>query len=185
MSLESKAELFMAIEDYESRGVEKQDCGLDITALDKESNDKVLLRVITNPESKSGYVSANTVDKMATIIKNEDYDKGVLIGNRFTKAARRKLAEEGIQSISKDLMFRYPSEHLYFTARNLVNTLCKAKCGKIPQKASDCKGHLNGNYSCKIRLLSDNASFHFERGWTDALQKDILRLLSIQHSMND
>ncbi len=182
MSLELKTDLFMAIEDYESKGLEKRNNGLDITALDSESNDKILLRVITKPKSRSGYVGADAVDKMVAALENEDYDKGVLIGNRFTKAAKRKLDEEGIQRISDDLILNFPPERLYLAARDIVNDLCKTKCGKIPQRESDCKGNLNGNYSCKIRLISDNASFHFEKGWKDILQKDVLRLLSMHHS---
>jgi len=175
----------MAIEDYESKHLEKSDNGLDITALDNESNDKVLLRVINRPKSKSGYVSVDTVDKMAATIENEDYDKGILIGDKFTKAAEKKLVEEGIQRISENLILDFPPERLYFAARDLMDALCKAKCGRVPQKESDCKGHLNDNYSCEVRLISDNASFHFERGWASLLQKDILGLHSINHSASD
>jgi hypothetical protein len=185
VSLELRTELLMAIEDYESIDSEKRKNGLDITALDNESNNKVLLRVITKPKSKSGYVSVNTVDKMTTAIKNKDYDKGIIISNKFTKAAERRLSEEGIQRISDNFMPNYAIERLYFAARELVNTLCKAKCGKIPQKESDCKGHLDGGYSCKIRLISDNALFHFKRGWKSLLEDDILQLLSMHHPMND
>ena len=185
MSLELKTELFMAIEDYVSKGMKKQDSGLDITALDSESNDRVLLRVITRPKSRSGYVGVDTVDEMAATIENKDYDKGILISDKFTKAAEKKLAEEGIQRISESRILEFPLERLYFAARELMDTSCKAKCGRIPRKESDCKGHLNGSYSCKIRLISDNASYHFERGWISLLQKDILQLLSINRSMND
>jgi hypothetical protein len=185
LSLELKAELFMAIEDYESKGMEKWDNGFDITALDNESNDKVLIRLITNPKSESGYVGSNTVDRMVAAIENEDYDKGVLISNKFTKAARIKLAEEGIQRISDDTMLDFPPRRLYFVARELVDNLCKAKCGRVPQEESDCKGCLSDRYSCEVRLISDNASFHFERGWTSLLQKDTLRLLSMSHSASE
>ena len=76
MSLELKTELFMEIEDYEQTGSKRRNNGIDIKALDNESNDKVLLRVITEPESRTGYVGASTVDKMVDAIKNEDFDKG-------------------------------------------------------------------------------------------------------------
>jgi len=181
LSLELKTELFMAIEDYESKGIKKRDSGFDITALDNESNDKVLLRVITKPKSKSGYVGVDTVDKMKAAIEKEDYDKGILISDKFTKAAEKKMVEEEIQRISENLILDFPPERLYFAARDLVDALCKAKCGRIPQKESDCKGHLNDHYSCKVRLLNDDISFHFERGWASLLQKDILRLLSINN----
>lgn len=175
----------MAVEGYESRGMKKRDNGLDITAVDSESNDKVLLRVIASPESRSGSVDAEAVDKMVAAIKNEDYDKGILIGEKFTTAAEKRLKEEGIQRLSENMIASFGPERLYLTARAFVDDLCKAKCGRIPQKESDCKGYLSGRYSCEVRLVSDNASFHFGRGWTNLLQKDALQLLSMNHSAND
>jgi len=122
----------MAIEDYESKGMKKRDSGLDITALDNESDDKVLLRIITRPKSKLGYVGADTVDRMAATIENEDYNKGILICYKFTKAAEKKLVEEGIQRISENLILDFPLERLYFAARDLVDDLCEAKWGRVP-----------------------------------------------------
>lgn len=175
----------MAIEDYETIGVEKRKNGLDITALDNESNDKVLLRVITKPKSKSGYVGADIVDKMKTTIKKEDYDKGILISDKFTEAAEKKLAEEEIQRISENLILDFSPERLYFAARDLVDALCKVKCGRIPQKESECKGCINDHYACEVRLLNDNILFHFERGWASLLQKDVLQLLSMNNSASN
>lgn len=175
----------MAVEGYESRGMKKRDNGLDITAVDSESNDKVLLRVISCPESRSGFVGTETVERMVATIENEDYDKGILISERFTQAAVKRLKEEGIQRLSENMIVNFGPERLYLTARAFVDDLCKAKCGRIPQKESDCKGHLDGRYSCEVRLVSDNASFHFGRGWTSVLQEDVLRLLSMNHSAND
>lgn len=174
----------MAIEGYVSKGMEKRDSGLDIIALDKESNDKVLLRVITESESKSG-VCLDTVEKMATTIENEDYDRGILISDKFTRAAEEKLAEEDIQKISGNLILDFPPTRLYSAARDLMDDQCKAKCGRVPQKESDCEGYLNGNYSCKVRRISDDASFHFDRGWLSLLQKDILLLLAMNHSASE
>jgi len=175
----------MAINDYESGDVRKWDCGLDITAMDNKSNDKILLRMITKPKSKSGYVGADTVDKMAAAIQKEDYDRGILIGDKFTRAAKGKMLEEGIQRISESFMLDFPPERFYAAAREFVDDQCRARCGSIPQKESDCKGRLDGQYSCEVRLISDNISFHFERGWSSLLEKDVLRLLSMNHSASD
>lgn len=172
----------MAIEDYESIGVEKRNNGLDITALDNESKDKVLLRVITKPKSKSGVIGKETADKMTSTIENEDYNKVILISENFTEAAKKKLDEAGIQSISDVSLLNFPPERLCLAASKLVDNLCKAKCGKIPKKESDCKGKLNDHYSCKVRLISDNLSYHFAKGWANLMQKDILQLLSMNQS---
>jgi hypothetical protein len=183
MSMESKAELVMAVKDYECEKRERLDNGVDFTASDAKSDDRILLRVITEPKSKSGVVGIDTIRNMIESMKHENYDKGVLISERFSKAAKREMKRESIQMVSKKYMPSFKPQKLYLTIQNCINDLCKAKCGLVPEKESDCKGYSEGRYSCKIRLISDNASFHFERGWADLLQNDLVQLLTLQNSI--
>ena len=154
---------------------EKWDQGMDITALDEESNEKVLLRIVES-KSKSGFVGVDAVREMLETMEREDYDKGVLLGKKFTVAAKRELMENDIQRISENYTPRFKPERLYLRINNYVNDLCKAKCGKIPKKESDCKG------DCRIRIISDNASFHFEQGWIKLMKNDLKQLLAIRDS---
>ncbi len=174
----------MALKDYEPEGFEKLERSLDITALDDGSDDRILLRVITKPKSGSGRVGMDTAQKMVEAIESDGYDKGILISESFTEAARKKLEEEGIQTVSDDFLLNFEPKRLYLEVKDLVDDVCKAKCSKIPKKKSDCKGYSNGHYSCRARLISDNAWYHFERGWKRLLQEDVLRLLSLQHSLS-
>ncbi len=61
-----------------------------------------------------------------------------------------------------------------------IENLCKAKCGHVPTKKSDCTGYIDGKYSCDVRLISDNAGFHLEHGWIEFLEKDLAKLLAIK-----
>ena len=149
--------------------------GTDITALDEKSKEKVLLRIV-KPKSKSGFIGIDAARKMTRIIESEDYDKGVLFGKKFTDAAKRELMENGIQRISETHMPKFKPERLYLQINQLVNDLCKAKCGKIPQKESDCMG------DCRIRVISDNATFHFGQVWIDLMKDDIKQLFVIRDS---
>jgi hypothetical protein len=185
LSFGLKTELLMAVKDYDPKRLKERQTGLDITASDDASDERILLRVVSKPKLKSGWVGVDTVDDMIVALEEDAYDKGVLIGQRFTKAAKRKLREEGIQFVSNKLRPNFGLKKLYFVAKDLVDELCKAKCGKTPRKASDCTGYSNGAYSCKTRLISDNASFHFERGWKNLLQQDVLRLLAMHRAIND
>jgi hypothetical protein len=35
------------------------------------------------------------------------------------------------------------------------------------------------SYSCRVRLISDNADFHYEHGWWNLLREDLRALLSM------
>ena len=104
------------------------------------------------------------------------YGKGVLLGKKFTVAAKRELMENDIQRISESHTPRFKPERLYLRINNHVNDLCKAKCRKIPKKEVDCKG------DCRIRIISDNGSFHFEQGWIKLMKNDLKQLLAIRDS---
>ena len=185
MSLELKAELVMVMRDYECEERKRWDEGIDFTALDAKSDDKILLRVITEAKTKSGVVGVDGVREICETMKREDYDKGVLFSKRFTESARKEMSQKSIQMVSEDYTPRFEPEKLYLKIQNYLDDLCKAKCGRVPKKESDCKGYSEGHYSCKIRLISDNASFHFERGWTSFLKRDLMRLLAISNSLNN
>ena len=154
---------------------EELDKGTDITALDEKSKEKVLLRIV-EPTSKSGFIGIDAVRKMMKIMESRDYDRGVIFGKKFTVAAKRELIENDIQRISETHMPRFKPERLYLQINQLVNDLCKVKCGKIPQKESDCKG------DCRIRVISDNATFHFGQVWIDLMKDDMKQLLVIRDS---
>jgi hypothetical protein len=165
----------MAMRNYNCEEREKWDEGIDITALDVTSKEKILLRIVES-KSKSGFVGIDAVRKMVEAMDREDYDKGFLFGKRFTDAAKQELMQNDIQRISEGYMPRFKPERLYLRINQYVNDLCKEKCGKIPEKESDCKG------DCRVRVISDNASFHFEQGWTNLMKKDFKLLLSMNNS---
>lgn len=184
MDLELKAELVMAIEDYECEERQRWDEGIDFTASDAKSDDKILLRLITEPKSKSCLVCIDDVRKMSETMEHEHYDRGVLISKRFSEAAKEEMKRKNIQMVSEKFA-PYKPQKLYLRIQNYIDGLCKAKCGRVPEKESDCKGYFNGRFSCNIRLISDDASFHFNHGWTKLLQHDFKRLITVHNSMNN
>lgn len=184
MSLELKAELVMAVRGYDCEGKEIQDDHIDFSASDVESDEKILLRVITDPKSNSGILGVDVVRQMVETIEHEDYDRGVLVGERFSEAARKETDRKSIQIVSERFMPSFKPHKLYLTTQDCMNDLCRAKCGQVPEKESDCEGiDSDGNYLCRIRLVSDNASFHFQRGWTNLLREDLKQLLGLQRSI--
>jgi len=176
------AELIMAVRDYENEEKQQWEKGVDIIASPNESDDKILMRVITKPSTKSGVIGTTAVREMSEELEREGYDKGFIIGKRFTKDARELMSKEGIGMASKKIRPSFKPQRLYVTIHDYINHLCRAKCGRVPKEESDCKGYSHSHYSCKIRLISDNAQLHFERGWTNLLQNDLKQLLTIDKS---
>lgn len=175
ISFEDKAEFLVAVRNYKCGSRKKWSGGIDFVASDVVLCEKVLLRLI-EPQSKSGFVGADDVKNMLKGMKHKDCDKGVLIGKRFTNAATQEMSVHGIQQVSDGYMPPIKSEDIFLTINNFINNLCRTKCGAVPLKESDCKGHLKES-NCKIRSISDNAFFHFERGWINLLKNDLRQLL--------
>jgi len=165
----------MALRDYDCKKRGEWDEGIDITALDAEAKEKILLRVITS-KSKSGFYGVDAVRSMVDVMKRGRYDKGVLIAKRFTNAAKEEMAKNNIQRISESHMLPFKPDRLYLRINNYVDKMCIAKCGKVPEAETECQS------DCKIRVISDNTSFHFENGWLSLLKNDFKQLLALKNS---
>lgn len=183
--LVEKAEVISAVRDYENGRIRKNESMIDFTVSPSESDDKILIRIITEAKSRSGYVGVDTVKEMSEFLEKRNYDKGILIGKRFTEGAKSEMERENIEAVSERVMPNFKLEQFYLVINNCIENLCKAKCGHVPMAKSDCNGYNDGNYSCDVRLISDNASFHLEHGWTSFLEKDLAKLLAIEKALND
>jgi NACHT-associated inactive Restriction Endonuclease 1 len=175
MSIEDNAEFLIAVRNYKCEKREKWSGGIDFLASDVTSGEKVFLRLI-EPKSKSGFVGADDVKDMLKVMKRKDCDRGVIISKRFTDAAAQEMKFYNIQQVSDEYMPPMKSENIILTINDCINNLCKTRCGAIPLKESDCKGRLKERL-CRIRSISDDALFHYERGWIDLMKNDLRQLL--------
>jgi len=175
MSIEDKAEFFMAVKNYKCENKEKWRDGTDFVTSDAVSDERVLLRLFV-PQSRSGFVGTDDVKNMLKVMKRKDCDRGILIGKRFTDAATQEMNVYNIQQVSDEYMPPLKSESILLTINDAVDNLCRIKCGAVPLKESDCKKHLKES-NCRIRSISDDALFHFEHGWINLLKNDLRQLL--------
>jgi hypothetical protein len=180
-----KAKLISVMRDYDQKLTKTRERGVDFTVSPSENDEKILIRVITEPKSKSGYISVDAVREMIALLETKNYDKGILIGQKFTNGAKREMKQANIELLSENFSPNFKLERLYSTIESYVEKLCKIKCGKIPTKDSDCSGFAEGNYSCVIRLVSDNADFHYEKEWITFLERDLVKLLAIERELNN
>ena len=181
--LVDKAKLISAVREYQMKKTRRKEKRIDFTVSPPKSDDRILMRIITEPEAKSGCVGVDTVREMSQTLGKRHYDRGILISKRFTEAARSEMKREDIEAVSEGTP-RFKPERLYLVINDYVNELCKARCGHVTKKESDCKGYSDGNYSCNIRLISDDAGFHFEHGWTSLLERDLAKLLTLEENLN-
>ncbi len=180
-----KANLISVMRDYDRKRTKIKERSVDFTVSSSKNDKKILIRAITEARSKSGYVGVDAVREMIDFLETNAYDKGILIGKKFTNGAKREMKRANIELFSENYSPDFKPERVYSTLCSYVEKLCKAKCGKIPAKDSDCKGFVNGNYSCAIRLVSDNADFHHEKEWVSFLERDLVKLLVIERELKD
>jgi hypothetical protein len=179
-ALVEKAALISAMRDYEKKRTRRKEKRVDFTVSPLNSDDKILIRVITGSKSRTGYVGVDAVREMSEALKKRKYDKGILIGRQFTAAAQSEMKLENIEAVSERITPHFKLERLYLVINGCVENLCRATCGGVPVEESDCEGIVDGQYTCAVRLISDNASFHFERGWVRFLERDLVKLLAIK-----
>ncbi len=90
-----------------------------------------------------------------------------------------------IEAVSERISPHFTLERIYSAIDGCVRSLCRAKCDQVPTKESDCKGYVDDHYTCDVRLISDNASFHLEHGWTSFLERDLVKLLAIEKALDN
>ncbi len=181
--LVDKAMLISAVRDYQMKKTRRKEKRIDFTVSPPKSDDRILMRIITEPEAKSGYVGVDTVREMIQTLGKRHYDRGILISKQFTEAARSEMRRKDIEAVS-DGSPRFKPERLYLVINDYISELCKSKCGHVPKKESDCTGYSDGSYSCNIRLISDDAGFHFEHGWASLLERDLAKLFALEENLN-
>lgn len=93
------------------------------------------------------------------------------------------MESENIEAVSDKIKPHFKLEELYMTIDSCVQNLCIVKCGQLPENESDCKGYMDGHYSCDARLISDNANFHLKRGWIKLLERDLAKLLAVKKTL--
>jgi len=175
MTVKDRAELLFVIKNLKVGKKEKWADGTDFVASDALANDKVLVRMV-EPRNKSRFVGADDVKSMLKVMRSKDCERGIIVGKRFTEAAVEEMNLCNIQQVSEEYMPPLASENVVLAINDNINSLCKTKCGMVPFNESRCKDRLKEN-PCRVKSISDDALFHYERGWIDLLKNDLRQLL--------
>lgn len=181
MNIRDRAEFLLAIQNLKIGKAEKWAEGTDFVASDVVADDKVLVRMVESRD-KSGFVRAEDVKRMVKVMRRKNCARGVIVGKRFTQAAVEEMRLCNIQQASDEYMPPVAPENLVLKINDCINCLCTTKCGAVPLQEDDCKGHVKGK-PCRVRSISDDALFHYERGWIDLLKNDLRQLLSLDRTL--
>jgi hypothetical protein len=217
----NKAKLMMELRGYQKESLHQGDEVIDIKAAKPDSDETVLMRIVTKSKLKSDGVGVEKVKETEQILEKPDIDEIIVFGKNFSVAARRNLREDGIEFFSgkQRIVSTLNQQDLYASIFRCVDEFCQIKCGHVPQSEAECKGYSakavtcsfcgesgqlrktpssgrqqrcpvcggagsrENQYSCEVRLISDNADFHVEHGWKNLLQKDLSALLKILRSL--
>jgi len=176
-SVEDQAEFLIAVRNLKCTRRREWSRGTDFVALDAVTDKKVLIRLMES--EKSGYIRGDDIKDMAEAMRRMNCGSGFFIGRRFTNSATEEMSLDNIQPVSDDYMPPTTSESMILIINNHIDDLCRKKCGAVPLKESDCKARFK-EASCEVRLISDDASFHYGLGWMDLLKNDLRKLLSMK-----
>ena len=204
-----KAELLMEIEGYEQESMKKSENAIIIKASKSDSDETTLIYIVTSNTIGTNQVKTITqmleeedVDKLIVFAKkfttavkkklNEEdigffsEDMGVLSlippGELYSKVIDyvNRLCQIKCGHTPKSA-----SECKGYSEDHIICSNCEGS-GKIDGWNRFCKtcggtGFRNQHYSCKVRLISDNADYHQGKRWLSLLQNDLLSLIKIIH----
>lgn len=181
---DTQVELLKSLHGFKVAEVNDKIGSVDYVA-ETDDEKKKLLRVVVDPGLNASKAYFKTVSKTLEAVEDGNYDEATILAERFTRASKRLARkEENLEYISPD------NEHhslfeLIEAVQDQTRELCEAKCGKFPTRVEDCRGYQDGEYTCPVRRLSDDADFHAERGWIDLLMSDFSKLVMLQRKMNN
>jgi hypothetical protein len=194
--LVAKSELIMEFRGYDESSIDKREGSIDIVASEPESDAEVLVRVVTSTKLGTGVVGVDAARKMWDAVQAREVETGIMLGDRFTTAAKRVLKEHAIEffTTQQPVIRSIDADGLYVKINAAVKQLCEATCGKYPSSAAECQGISTGpnsflKYPCRIRQLSDNADVYYEHRWFQLLRDNLRELLTMTiqtyHQEND
>lgn len=177
--LVNQIELLKALYGYEKDRVDKESGSVDYVS-QSEGVEKMLLRVIIDPEINVSRADTDTIRTTKEFLENEKYDEAIVLAEEVTQGAKRLIRDvKNLHYISPDLERPYTVSDFIFAIQKKTGELCKLRCGKVPKTEKDCKGHQDGEYMCTVRLISDDADFHAARRWLKLLMIDFSKLVAI------
>ena len=174
-----QVELLKQLNGYEMKHVDKEMGSVDYIA-EEDDEDRKLLRVIVGPKFNASKVFVDIVHDTVEKLEEEEFEEAIILAKDFTSSSKRIIREDDrLEMISSDSKY-YSIHEMLEAIMALTMQLCKSRCGGIPETEEECRGRVDGEYSCRVRMISDDADFHARMGWLELLKNDFSMLVDLQ-----
>jgi hypothetical protein len=181
--MDVQIELMKSIKGYEFSNYDKKNGFVEYQSKDCE-NGKGLLRAYVNDNLKADKVNVKSLEETIGSKKYENYEQVLLLANGFTARTKDMIqSEESLSGLTEKNNF-FSNTDIQLGIQKVTQELCRRKCGKFPQKESDCVGLTDSGYTCEVRRISDDAVFHAQMGWQQLLYGDYRDLICIKRGKN-
>ena len=176
-------EIMKTLHGYENPSYDKElGC---IELITEEDDKKKVLRVMIDEDFDSNPIYVKDIDESLESLEEEDVDQFLILGKRITSASRRMMKEnDDIDYLTPKTSPHYRISELVYAIQNKTLSLCELKCGMIPRAEGDCDGVEDGNYTCSVRRISDDATFHAEMKWESVLHEDFKKLVELDKELS-
>jgi len=176
---DTRVEFFKSLHGYELKNINEKIGSVDYVA-DDGDNGKKLLRVIIDQHQHASAADLETTRETLKAVESGPYDEATILASRLTESSKSLIRKEkDIRYISTN-RDHYSIVDLSDAIYEKTRELCEDKCGKFPSRTDECKGYRDGEYTCTVRRISDNADFHTEMRWPELLMNDFSKLVNLR-----
>jgi len=173
-------ELMKTIYGYEDPEYNDEVGAVDFIA--KKKDQMKLMRALVDEDGNSGTGYINKVNKTIEDVQDSEINEALILADRFTSSAKKLMKENNnVDYVSSKFNPPYRISDFVYAIQRKTMKLCKKKCGSVPESKNDCRGISEEGYSCQIRRISDDATFHAQMKWKDVLLEDFNKLVELEY----
>ena len=149
----------------------------------KDGDKKKLVRAMVDENQQSAPAYVDTVRSTIEELE-EKYDEALILAKRITDSAHDIVTQQSnLDVITPKMKHIFSLVEVLSAIQKKTQDLCVLKCGKAPETREDCQGKKGRTYTCDIRRISDDATFHATMKWKDVLFEDFYNLCAIEKEL--
>jgi DNA-binding XRE family transcriptional regulator len=176
------------VELYKCLGeINKPEINEEMGSIDYVINDgdkKKLIRAMVDENQNSAPAYVDTIRATIIELEEEKYDEALILSKRITDSAHDIVTQQdNLDVITPKMKHIFSLVEVLSAIQKKTRDLCVIKCGKAPETREDCQGKKGRTYTCDIRRISDDATFHATMKWKDVLFEDFYNLCAIEKEL--